>query len=102
MSERANPVDPLLASELLAHHGFVRALARRLVNDAAAADDVARRFGRRERRRAEVEGASAAGPRATAPAAAELAQRLELQRRLAERVLALKTARTRLRRALAA
>jgi DNA-directed RNA polymerase specialized sigma24 family protein len=90
MSERANPVDPLLASELLAHHGFVRALARRLVSDAAAADDVAqdsmarllevgrpssirpflrtvvtnvaRRFGRRERRRAEVEGASAAGP----------------------------------------
>jgi RNA polymerase sigma-70 factor (ECF subfamily) len=117
MSERANPVDPLLTSELLAHHGFVRALARRLVRDAAAADDVAqdsmarlleigrpssirpflrtvvtnvaRRFGRRERRRIEVESASAAGPRATAPAAAELAQRLELQRRLTERVLAL-------------
>ena len=121
MEVRVDRVDPLDGRELLAHRNFVRSLARELVRDAATADDVtqeamarllevkrpgsirpwlrtvarnlARRFGRRERRRAEVEGgrapAFASGESTAAPATDELAARLELQRRLTERVLAL-------------
>src|SRR5882672_6053903 len=121
MGVRVDRIDPLLGRELLAHRTFVRALARQLVRDAATAEDVtqdamtrllevgrptsirpwlrtvvrnvARRFGRNERRRAEIEGDRAPGPasieRMSAPATDLLAARLELQRRLTERVLAL-------------
>jgi RNA polymerase sigma factor (sigma-70 family) len=109
--------DPFSPEQLLLQRRFVGALARRLVADAAQVDDVAqetwlelltskapprslswlravvrnvvRQLGRSEgRRRAREEQVARAAP-TLAPATDEIAGRLELQRRLIERVLAL-------------
>ncbi len=117
MAERLDLADPGVARELLAHRAFVHDLARRLLRDAASAEDVAqetvvrlldaerpaatrpwlrtvarnlvRRLGRAARRRGEVEDDHGRGSRIAAPSTAEIAQRLELERKLTERVLAL-------------
>jgi RNA polymerase sigma-70 factor (ECF subfamily) len=117
MAERLDLADPGVARELLAHRAFVHELARRLLRDAASAEDVAqetvvrllaakrpaatqpwlrtvarnlvRRLGRTARRRGEVEDEHGRESRVAAPSTAEIAQRLELERRLTERVLAL-------------
>jgi len=117
MTDRLDLADPGVARELLAHRTFVHELARRLLRDAASAEDVAqetvvrllaaerpaatrpwlravarnlvRRLGRAARRRGEVEDDHGRESRVAAPSTAEIAQRLELERRLTERVLAL-------------
>jgi RNA polymerase sigma factor (sigma-70 family) len=108
---------PVRIEELLAHAGWVRRLAARLVRDAGSADDVAqevwayalrspprdrsnlrawlsaavrnaaRSLQRSQSRRAEREAAVA--PRGHEPAAAELVERAHLHRDLVEQVLAL-------------
>src|SRR5262245_49800219 len=117
MAERLDLAEPRVARELLAHRTFVRDLARRLLRDGASDEDVAqetvvrllsaerpadsrpwlrtvarnlvRKLGRAARRRDEVEEAQRHdGPRES-PSTAEIAQRLELERRLTARVLAL-------------
>jgi RNA polymerase sigma-70 factor (ECF subfamily) len=109
--------DPFSPEQLLLQRRFVGAVARRLVADAAQVDDVAqetwlelltskapprslswlravvrnvvRQLGRSEgRRRAREEQVARVAP-TLAPATDEIAGRLELQRRLIERVLAL-------------
>jgi RNA polymerase sigma-70 factor (ECF subfamily) len=117
MTDRLDLADPGVARELLEHRTFVHELARRLLRDAASAEDVAqetvvrllaaerpaatrpwlrtvarnlvRRLGRAARRRGEVEDDHGRASRVAAPSTAEIAQRLELERRLTERVLAL-------------
>src|SRR5262245_65091748 len=113
-----SPTDPLSHEELLAQRRFVGGLARRLVADAGRIDDVTqetylqalgarrrpdslrswlravvrnvvRQFVRGEGRRGEREEAVAARAPKVAPATDEIAEQLELQRRLIERVLAL-------------
>src|SRR5689334_10372437 len=117
MAERLDLAEPGVARELLAHRSFVRDLARRLLRDGASDEDVAqetvvrllaadrpaatrpwlrtvarnlvRRLGRAARRRDEIEDDHVRERPTTAPSTAEIAQRLELERRLTERVLAL-------------
>lgn len=109
--------DPFSPEQLLLQRRFVGALARRLVADAAQVDDVAqetwlellttnkpprsiswlravvrnvvRQLGRSEGRRRARESEVARVAPTLAPATDEIAGRLELQRRLIERVLAL-------------
>jgi RNA polymerase sigma-70 factor (ECF subfamily) len=109
--------QPVRIEELLAHAGWVRRLAARLVRDAGTAEDVAqevwayalsspprdrsnlrawlsaavrntaRSLQRSQARRADRE--AAAAPQGYAPAAAELVERAHLHRDLVEQVLAL-------------
>ena len=109
--------DPFSPEQLLLQRRFIGALARRLVADAAQVDDVTqetwlelltthapsrslawlravvrnvvRQLGRSEGRRRVREGEVARAAPTLAPATDEIAGRLELQRRLIERVLAL-------------